>query len=146
MNANWPRWILASTSYIFKTAADAFPIHMYLEGTKRRTDTRSTFIEFRLNGPRVTEVSSDYYKLEVEINVLFAVTVEDDFHLPQKVIGMLLETMTDVCVYKYGDDDTLLGTLVLKRQPVNVVTGNQTETEIVQGLVNGSYAMYLTGA
>ncbi len=148
MNANWPRWILASTSKVFQTAATAFPIHMYLEGTERRTDTHSNYIEFRLNGPRVTEVSSDYFKLEVEINVLFAVTIEDDFHMPQKVIGMLLETMADMCVYKYGDDSSLVGKLVLKRTPINVIYGNQTkaEIEIVQGLVSGFYTMYLTGA
>ncbi len=147
MNSNWPRWIYASASKVFKTTADAYPVHFFLEGTKRDTDTKSNFIEFRMQGPRVTEVSNNFYRLDLEINILYSVAISGDFHLPYRIVGKISETMGDICIYKWGDDDTFLSVLTLKRQPVIVSHFGQAraDTEIVQGTVEGSYVMHLTG-
>ena len=144
---NWPRWIYASASKVFQTMADAYPIYFFLEGTKRRTDTKSNFIEFRMQGPRVTEISNGYYRLDVEINILYSIAISSDFHLPYKIAGKIVETMSDICVYKYNDGDALLGVLTLKRQPVVVAHFGQArpDTEVVQGTIEGSYTMHLNG-
>ncbi len=147
MNENWPRWIYASASKIFKTMADAYPVHMFLEGTKRQTDTKSNFIEFRMQGPRITEISNGYYRLDLEINILYSIAISDDFHLPYKLAGKIIETMGDICVYRYNDGDALLGVLTLKRQPVLVNHFGQAraDTEVLQGTVEGSYVIFLEG-
>ncbi len=146
MNSNWPRWIYASASKIFQAMADAYPVHLFLEGTKRRTDTQSNFIEFRMQGPRITEISNNFFRLDVEINILYSVTIGTDFHLPYKLAGKIVETMGDICVYKWNDGDAFLSVLTLKRQPVIVSHFGQAraDTEIVQGTIEGSYVMHLT--
>ncbi len=147
MNENWIRWIYASASKIFKTMADAYPVHMFLEGTKRYTDTHSNFLEFRMSGPRITEISNGYYRLDLEINILYSIAIGTDFHLPYKIAGKIVETMSDICVYEYNDGDAYLGTLTLKRQPVVVAHFGQAraDTEVVQGTVEGSYVIHLNG-
>jgi len=144
MNQNWNRWIFASASKVFKAVADAFPVHFFVAGTKRDTDSKSDYIVFRMQGPNFTEVSHNYFRVDVTINILYAVTIASDFHLPYKIAGMLAETMDEFCVYKYGDDDSLLGTLRLSR-PVNVNHLGQTDedTNVVQGMVVGTYVMFL---
>ncbi len=147
MNENWPRWIYASASKVFQTVANAYPIHLFLEGTKRDTDQKSNFIEFRMNGPRVTEISHGYFRLDLEINILYSISIGPDFHLPYKIAGKIVETMGDICIYKWGDGDALLGTLILKRQPVVVSHFGQAraDTDTVQGTIEGAYIIHLNG-
>lgn len=144
---NWTRWIYASTSKIFAAAAATYPIHFYLEGTKRDTDKKTNFIEFRMNGPRLTEISHNYYRLDVDINILYSVTIGSNFHLPYKITGLILNTMKDMCIYKWNDGDALLGVLTLKRQPVVVSHFGQAraDTEIIQGTIEGAYVIHLNG-
>jgi hypothetical protein len=144
---NWTRWIYASASKVFAAAAAAYPIHFYLEGTKRDTDKKINFIEFRINGPRLTEISHNYYRLDLDINILYSVAIGSDFHLPYKITGMILNTMKDICIYKWNDGDALLGVLTLKRQPIMVSHFGQAraDTEILQGTVEGNYVIYLSG-
>ncbi len=149
-NANWPRWIYASTSKYFQSVADAYPIHMYLESLERNTKNESKWIEFRMDGPQTREISKDYFRLDVEINILWSVHLDStDFHDQQRILGMLVAAMSDICIYKYGDDDSLLGVLMLQQDPNNPVRGNnfgqvRSDTQLVQGSVEGTYRMYLT--
>ncbi len=153
-NANWPRWIYASTSKHFQAIADAYPIHMYLESAERDTKNESTWLEFRMDGPQTREISKGYFRLDVEINILWSVHLNPaDFHEQQRILGMLVEAMTDICIYKYGDgvddDDSLLDTLMLRQDPNNPIRGNnfgqvRPDTQLVQGSVEGTYRMYLS--
>ncbi|KKN19231.1 hypothetical protein LCGC14_0947760 [marine sediment metagenome] len=153
-NTNWPRWIYASTSKYFQEIADAYPILMYIEGVERDTKNESKWLEFRMDGPQTREISKNYFRLDVEINILWSVHLDStDFHEQQRISGMLIEAMTDICVYKYGngvvDDDSLLGTLILQQDPNNPVRDNnfgqvRSDTQLVQGSVEGTYRMYLS--
>ncbi len=153
-NANWPRWLYASTSKYFQTVADAYPISMYLESVERDTKNESKWIEFRMDGPQTREISKGYFRLDVEINILWSVHLDStDFHEQQRILGALIEAMTDICIHKYGegvgDDDSLLGTLILQQDPNNPIRGNnfgqvRPDTQLVQGSVEGTYRMYLT--
>ncbi|KKM81508.1 hypothetical protein LCGC14_1329120 [marine sediment metagenome] len=149
-NSNWPRWLYASTSKYFQAIADAYPIHMYLEGVERDTKEESKWIEFRMDGPQTREISKGYFRLDVEINILWSVHLDStDFHEQQRILGMLIEAMTDICIHKYGDDDSLLGTLILQQDPNNPIRGNnfgqvRPDTQLVQGSVEGTYRMYLS--
>jgi len=145
MNPNWNRWIFASASKVFKTMADAFPIHFFLEGTVQDTDTKNNYITFQMQGPRVTEICKNFFKLDIEIVILYSATIGVDAHLPYKIAGKIVETMTDFCVYQYNDGDALLGKLQLKREPVRVNHYGKAkpDAQIVQGVVIGSYVMFL---
>ncbi len=149
-NANWPRWIYASTSKYFQAVADAYPVHMFLESVERDTKNESKWIEFRMDGPQTREISKGYFRLDVEINILWSVHLDSaDFHDQQRILGMLIEAMTDICIYRYGDDGSLLGTLILQQDPNNPIRGNnfgqvRPDTQLVQGSVEGTYRMYLS--
>lgn len=151
---NWPRWTFASASKHFSTAAAAYPIALFIEGTDRQTNTEVKWLEFRMDGPRLTEVSRNYYRLDVEINMFWSANMDQvDFHEPYRLIGLLQTAMTDICVYRYGDgpddDDSFLGTLQLvqdRSNPIRMANFGQIlpDTKIVQGTVEGTYKMYLT--
>ncbi len=153
-NANWPRWIYASTTKHFQAIADAYPISMYIEGVERDTRNESKWLEFRMDGPQTTELSKNYFRLDIEINILWSVHLDSiDFHDQQRIFGMLVEAMTDICIHKYGegvgDDDSLLGTLILQQDLNNPIRGNnfgqvRPDTQLVQGSVEGTYRMYLS--
>jgi len=153
-NPNWQRWIYASVSKYFKTVADAYPIVMHVEGAERTSSEESKWMEFRMDGPSVTELSHNCFRLNVEINILWAVHMSSrNFHEEQRLSGALVEAMTDICIYKYGDgvddDDSLLGTLVLiqdKNHPIRVNNFGQVraDSHLVQGTVESSYQMHLS--
>lgn len=146
---DWARWIFASTSKYFQEIADAYPIHFFIESTERQTNEESKWIEFRIDGPQITELSHNYFRLDVEINILWSINLDDtDFHEPYRIAGALAEAMTDICIYKYGDDESLLGTLTLRQDANNPVRCNsfgqvRPDTQLIQGTVEGSYSMFL---
>lgn len=145
INSNWTRWIYASTSKYFKAIADSYPIPFFLEGLERDTNEQTKWIEFKLNGPIIEEISHGVFKIIIDINILWSVNLEkDDFHEPYRIIGLLTEAMENICVYKYGDDDSYLGTLQLNGS-VRVQNFGQTKSnlQIVQGFVEQEYLMFL---
>jgi len=143
----YPYWIIASANKHFSEIATANNIHFYLEGTHRFTDDEQKFIEFRVDGPSVTEVSKDYYRFDVKINILWSFKPDDiDFHEPERVQGTLLRAMRDICVYRYGDDGAFVGTLQLqqnKKTPVRTSNFGQIRPDVrlMQGTVEGTYSM-----
>lgn len=151
---NWARWIFASASKHFQAAADAASIHMYIEGLDRQTDEYPKWWEFRMDGPSVDNRSHNYYRLDVEINMLWSADLTStDFHEPMRQIGLLQQAMTDICVHRYGDgpndDNSLLGVLTLVQDAGNPIRTVQfgkvrTDTNIVQGTVESTYRMHLT--
>lgn len=145
INSNWTRWIYASTSKYFKTIADTYPIHFFLEGLERDTNEYTKWIEFKLNGPVIEEISSNVFKIIIDINILWSINLEkDDFHEPYRIIGLLTEAMSDICVYKYGDDDSYLGTLQLNGSARVQNFGQiKQDLQIVQGFVEQEYQMIL---
>lgn len=122
---------------------------MFVEGVDRLTNEEDKWIEFRMDGPQTTEVSDDYFRLDVEINILWSVDIDcNEFHEPYRIAGMLVEAMTNICIYQYGDGDALLGTLQLIQEKGSPVRSNnfgqiRSDTKIVQGTVEGTYKMHL---
>lgn len=153
MNKNWARWIAISVYKVFQAMADANNLHMFIEGQERKTQEHSKYFEIRIDGPQIKEISNRYFKLDFEINVLFSLHMSQvTMYEPQQLAGLLEQTMTDICIYRYGDggddDDTLLGTLCLIADKRNTVRTNQfgqvrSDTDIVQGTVEGTFKMHL---
>lgn len=108
LELNLPRWIFASASKFFNdTIAGTLP--MYFEGQSRRTDNEQDYLEFRLDGPYVQELSKDYFKVEFEINILVVShTNGNDFHKLYRDCGIALNCFKPFSIFKLGDgiDDT----------------------------------------
>ncbi len=149
---NLARWLYASTSKYFNAIALANDLHFFVEGTNRETNEQQKYIEFRLDGPSITELSKNYYRLDVEINILWSFNQDDeDFHEPERLKGILMDAMQNICIYKFGDgpndDDSLVNTLQLK-QDQRIVTRVSNfgqvrkDARLMQGTVEGSFNMY----
>ena len=67
-----------------------------------------------------------------------------DFHIPQIVVGILLNAMDNICITK--TNNTHLGTLTLQSAARAVTLGQTKEDSLVmQGSVDGDFTMYLDG-
>lgn len=152
INPNWARWILAGVSDHFDTAVDLF---LFVEGQERDTKDKKSFMELRLDGPWYNEVSKDYWKIYVEVNILIQTAMRvKDFHLHHTNIGLVGAGFTDISIFRCGngpdDDDSFLGCLKLiqdERKRERVVTSNfgqiETHAKIQQATVEGHYNMTL---
>jgi len=153
-NINWPRWIFASISKHFQNIADANDLYMHIEGVERSTNKQNKWIELRVDGPNIIELSKNYFRLDIEINILLSIDLDhEDFHKSQKFAGILANAMTDICIYRYGDgvddDDSFLGILTLKQDAGDVIRINNlgetmVDVQIVHGTIEGSYEMFLS--
>ncbi len=147
---HWPRWAFASITKHFNDAAVLFDIPMFIEGTHRFTKSDKKYIEIRIDGPNIVEVSKNYFRFDIHINVLWAFNQDnEDFHEPQRIIGMLAVAMDDICVYRYGsavfDDSSVLGTLQLKQGAISNNFGQvRSDVKLIQGTVEGTYRMYIS--
>ncbi len=151
---NLSRWIYASTGKYFNAIAEANSLHFFVEGTNRETAEHQKYIEFRLDGPSITELSKNYYRLDVEINILWSFNQDDeDFHETERLKGILMDAMQNICIYRFGDgpndDDSLVGTLQLRQDSktstrVNNFGQVRKDVRLMQGIVEGSYSMYHT--
>lgn len=154
MNENWSRWIIASIGKHFDEHKKTVP--MFIEGQHRNTRELKDFFELRIDGPRFTEVSKDYWHVYVEINTLIQSTMNDsDYHRIERTLGTILVAFSNIYVYRLGDglsdNQSLLGCLKLiqnegKREYLQVYRLGQIEKtdQIVQAVVEGHYKMELT--
>ena len=142
-NSNWPRWIFSSLTQYFQAIADAYPITLHIEGIERDTTDKETFLELRIDGPTTKEISHDYYRLDVTVEILWSVDMTStDFHEPWRVKGAVINAFDDICITE--TDGTHLGTLILKSE-VRVADYGQIKEDvpIVQGTVAANFEMYL---
>jgi len=150
INPNWARWIQISVLEVFKAMADINNIHLFIEGQERETQDYTEYIELRTDGPHIRKLSKNYYKLDFEINVLFTCHMDSTtMYGPQILAGLIEQTMQNICVYRYGDGDAFLGELQIVMDKNNSVRTNQfgkirSDTDLVQGTVEGTYKMHLT--
>ena len=82
---------------------------MFVEGQYRDTQPAEDFFELRMDGPKITEVSNNYYKLAVQINALVQSRMNDtNTHRIHVDVGIVAKIFTGINLYKYGtgDDDT----------------------------------------
>lgn len=153
IDSNWSRWIFASATKKFQIVADDLTIPLYIEGIERLTKEDSSWLEFRLDGPNIREISKNCYRLDVAINILWAIHLDSgDFHAGRVIAGKLQEAMTCFEVRKYGDgpfdDGSLVGVLKLQQDKSNIIRSGdfgqlRPDTQITQGTVTGPFRMFL---
>ena len=153
-NVNWPRWIFASTSkYFYDRRGD---IDFYIEGQQRISGTGKDLIEFRLDGPLMSELTKDEWYLEIDINLLIQCVKDDlDYYRTHKICGSVAQAFTAIPIYKYGDgtddDQSQIGCMTLTKGPgrrdgvqINHFGQIGSDTLLMQSSVEGHFHMTIT--
>jgi len=150
LSPNMDRWVFASVSKHFDDLKGS--ITLYIEGMHRDTRKLEEFIELRVDGPTYTEISKKYWKLYIEINVLLQCAKNNqNFHRMRQLSGNVMEMFKPcITVYRYGDDDSLVGTFVRMDQEANrnnmqVSHFGQVDpvNQLEQATVESHYVMHL---
>ena len=158
-NPHWPRWIFASTADYFKQVADGIELPILIEGIDEREAEKmraNDHVEFRINGPAVTELSRGYFRLDVDVNLLLTSMMggqtKNAYDIVEQAGVFLQAAGGPIPVFKYGegpdDDESLLGCLTLrsgKRDAVRVIHFGQIgrDDRLRQSAVDARYRMHL---
>lgn len=151
-NPHWPRWTFASVSKHFDDRRQGLPL--YIEGQHRNTREETDYLELRMDGPTLREVSKGCWKLRIEINILVSSAYdEEDYHRIHRNAGIVQAAFENaIDVYRFGtgvdDDQTYVGCYKLLEDRRDALELNHfgridIDTPIVQATVEGHYVMTL---
>ncbi len=152
-NKNWPRWSFASVSKHFDDRRETLPL--FIEGQHRDTSALSDYLELRMDGPTLREVSKGCWILRIEVNILLTSTFdEEDYHKIHRNAGIVQAAFTAIPVLKYGDglddDQSFVGCYKLKQNSstrdfleLNHFGRIGIDVPLVQATVEGHYEMTL---
>lgn len=155
MDENFSRWLMSSLAVYFKDVADGIPLTYFVEGVDERSEDsmQVEHAELRVSGPFVTKVSHNYYRIHVDINIM----ITDYMHMTKENAytiatwgGKFLDAMlVQIPIYKYGDDESLVGCLTVRKgfsDPVRLIHFGQVHKtdRIRQAVVDGKFEMFLT--
>ena len=148
-HVHWIRWVYASINKHFSDRLSAiYPV--YVEGDERTLETKAEFIEIRIDGPFIEQPCPNVYYLDMQINLLVQTHMDrNDVYKTVRTVGHIVKHfMNNICVYKFGDDESLLGVLKLKRELKEGIDVNSfgivhQDTRITQSTVEGHYRMEL---
>lgn len=156
-NQHWPQWILASVVNHFKTRLTDSGLTLFREGEAEYRSIQNR-AELRLDGPQITLLSKDFWRLYIEANFLVSTPIGKDIHLQYKNTGLLAAAFTrNISVLRYGDpaedvihDESFYGCLVLLQD----MRGNQhieinhfgkidPAVDLFQSTVEGHFEMFI---
>ena len=147
MNKNWTRWISTSIYKHYDDRRDG--IELYLEGTPRPKTQSVNRFELRIDGPAIAMITSGYFELFVEINLLVQTSkTETDPYKQVKNTGIGQIAFTAaIPIYKYGngvdDNRTIqLGCLQLDSEIITTPF-LATPEGLLYTTIEGTYKMYL---
>lgn len=145
MNTNWSRWIVASIAKHFNAIAVSNNVDFHVETDAENIHDSDKYFELRINGPIFKEPQHNTFIIEVSISVLWGIHLNYvDIHETERLKGVLVAAMEDICAYKYGDGDAFLGTLSLIDEVHCANFGKIPNTNLVQGTVDATFKMFLT--
>lgn len=153
-NTNWPRWVFASVSQHF--ASNTAGLDMFIEGQHRNTRDLKDFIELRMDGPQITEVSKDYWRIYGEVNVFITSAMDvTNYHRIHENVGIVAAAFTMIPLFKFGVPSVIndqshwacwnLLQDIRKRQKVEISHFGQIDvkSEVVQASVEGHYETFV---
>lgn len=155
INRNWPRWVYASVVSHFDNGKDS-TTPLYVTGEHEDIRDDSDLLELRMDGPAFTELSKDYWRVYVEVNILAQAVISDsDAYIMHRLAGQVAALMDEgITVYKYGagggDDSSELGCLktvsdARGRERIQISHFGQIEpaTNILQATIEGHFEMHI---
>jgi len=159
MDINLARWTMASIAVYFKGVAETIGLTFFVEGVdEREPDTmRQEHAELRVSGLAAREVSRNYWRVHIDINVLLTdymkMSTEDAYDINRWGGVFLAAMMENIPIYRFGggldDDGTLVGCLTQRKgfsEPARLIHFGQVSREdrIRQAVVDGRFEMYLS--
>jgi len=159
-NPNWARWVFASVATYLKGIANSEHLPVLIEGLDDRTTAfmeATDRCEVRITGPFTKELSHNYFRIEVLVNVLFLSRYEEgkNQYAALQKIGVFHEAMDGaIAVYKYGkeagdDEHALVGCLSPvqgRNDAIRVMHFGQVDptNRIKQSMVDVRYVMEIS--
>ena len=161
LSPHWPRWIHASVLKHFSTIVNVDickpATNFFAEGFERDTVGLRDWIECRVDGPYINEITHGSWMIDVEVNLLICVATDQNVgaYRPQELTGLGASFFIPcIHVMKYGDccDDNPaeeLGCLHLKpksdreKLAINNFGKVRVDTRFTQSSVEGHYTMNL---
>ncbi len=142
LDVRMERWIKTSINKYFDDGKGSFTL--ILEGDP--TPETASWCELRLNGPRYHEISKDFYRAELEINLAFNLKQGSTSNLYQleEMVGHF-RTLCEgqIQIKKFKDGEVLINCLRLRdnvSNPIEVVPWGEVN---VQG-ASGPVRVFLT--
>lgn len=144
MNEHWPRWIFASVAKYFE---DNISVHLHVDGDERTTDNLSEWVELYLDGPNFDEICHDVFKVELAIYATICVVPTSSTYRRHVIVGDVASLYVSIPLYKYGDDESSFGCLVLDGTPITIQNLPVPEgINIHKTLITGHYKMEIINA
>lgn len=163
-NPHWSRWIISSLADYFKiNVATPFSIPFLVEGIDDRDESFEQApdrAELRINGPATQELSKDYWRIDVDVNILITANMDGAIknRYTLEINSGKFHEFADTCIpiFRYGDpaqsaenDDSRLGQLkprTGKNDSVRIINFGQIDKtdRIRQAQVDARYIMYLS--
>lgn len=152
-NKNWPRWTFASVCKHFDDRRNGLPL--FIEGQHRATSELKDYLELRMDGPTLREVSKGCWLLRIEINILVSSAFdEENYHRIHQNVGIVQTAFTSIPVFKYGDgpddDQSYVGCYILQQNlasrdflELNHFGRIDISIPLCQATVEGHYIMTL---
>jgi hypothetical protein len=149
MRQHWPRWIVTSIYKHFDGLKGVYP--HYLNPLERGSLQDPTRFELRINGPDIHEVSNNYFRVDVDVNLLvqFTVDLSQNVYAHEVMIGQgLLGFTQNITIKKYGsgvgDDSSVVGCLQKQTSTEVINFGRvQESTNILHSTIDSEYRMWL---
>jgi hypothetical protein len=128
MNEHLARWTLISIIKYFEAISTGISLPFFVEGIDERDEDnqRENHAELRVNGPDVSLPSSNWWSVEVAINILLTeqmlLSGSDSYNIVRWCGAFQNAMQSPISVKKYGngvdDDQSLIGCLkVRNREP-----------------------------
>jgi hypothetical protein len=161
-NPNWARWLFASAASVLKNVAESNDLPVLIEHLDERTAAfiqSSDRAEIRITGPFSQEISKDYHRLLVDVNVLLTSRYDGaakNQYAILKNAGLFHGALSmPIPVWNYGPEDgdyndspVFIGCLLPKGAKGDLIKvfnfGQTNETDkIKQSVVDARFEMYL---
>jgi len=104
LKSSLPKWVFLSCAKHFTDNISG--IAVFVEGAQERDlSGNNDWIEIRVDGPNIKEVSNDTYVIESQINLLVATHFSPNAPSDHVInVGKAVAAFTDFYIYKYGED------------------------------------------
>ena len=152
LKSSLPKWIYLSCAKHFDSNISG--LTTFVEGFEERDlSGESSWVEIRIDGPDIREVSKDTYIIESEINLLVATHFSPIAPSDHAVnVGKAVAAFTDFNVYKYGNtaEDTGASLEIFRLKPladnsdrIRVANMGQIDPQLklLQTTVSGQFRM-----
>ena len=114
MDVNLPRWLKASIVTHFITELDSYDI--YVEGAKRSTYSKESYLELRVSNPSRCVMSHSVVRYLIDVNLLVYHTGFENIYDLSDMVGACIATFKQSLVVKeYGGTEDVIGCLTLLR-------------------------------